>query len=782
MPNNIIRTKGRSQQYKFDRGGMPTEMGPFIGIVTNNIDPTRAGRLQVWINQFGASNPDGSPDLTDPSTWRTVSYIPPFYGSTPHSGTNQGVGTFTGNQQSYGIWFTPPDLGTEVICFFIEGDPNQGYYIGCVPNVSVNHMIPAIGASRRFELANGPQDRYFAGATQLPVTEINTENTAISENPRFFDQPKPVHSVVAGIMMQQGLIRDTVRGPITSNSQRESPSACYGMVTPGKPVYQSGISDLEIKTRLERGELTPEDIQVISRQGGHSIVMDDGNLEGKDSLVRIRTAKGHQITMSDDGDCFYIIHANGQTWLEFGKQGTVDVFSTNSVNVRTQGTINLHADRDINMFAGGAINMKSTTAKMQADASFDIIGTGSMTQYSKNLIGIKSDGSLSLKNTSAGSWDGGGALNLVASCIKLNSGGAAPVSTPSSLKDLNLVDTKFVANQGWVAEFGKLKTIVTRAPTHEPYPYHNQGVSAVTNLSDEPGVDLTASTAAVLAGLTDIPLTNPLDTASFLEQLPAELSVGSLDVTQVTGLLAQTRLDVGQAFDQVSLDKGIGEYGFTAAQLEGAGFLKPGTVQTFLQDPAQLESVLRSPSVWTGKSDIGNLGSLLLDPGLQSLTQNEIMVTALDGLKSAGIVTGRESPEELASFVQTAAKYGVPTTVDWVRGAAPADITSDINAVAKSAQYAVNFVDTKASDLVTGGLQLGGFTSTVQRGELDRAVGEIIGNAKVPTPNFGQGLYSNIPNSDLTYAGDDPIVLERINEERRRRGLPPLALGGGIRT
>jgi hypothetical protein len=209
-------------------------------------------------------------------------------------------------------------------------------------------------------------------------------------------------------------------------------------------------------------------------------------------------------------------------------------------------------------------------------------------------------------------------------------------------------------------------------------------------------VDLTASTAAVLAGLTDIPLTNPLDTASFLEQLPAELSVGSLDVTQVTGLLAQTRLDVGQAFDQVSLDKGIGEYGFTASQLEGAGFLKPGTVQTFLKDPAQLQSVLASPTVWTGKSGIGNLGSLLSDPALQSLTQNEIMVTALDGLRSAGVVTGTESPRELASFVQTASKFGVNTTLDWINGAAPPDITSEINSVAKSAQFAVNFVDTKA--------------------------------------------------------------------------------------
>jgi hypothetical protein len=782
MPDNIIRTKGRSQQYKFDRGGMPTEMGPYIGIVTNNIDPTRAGRLQVWINQFGASNPDGSPDLTDESTWRTVSYIPPFYGATPHNGTSQGVGTFTGNQQSYGMWFTPPDLYTEVICFFIEGDPNQGFYTGCVPNPSINHMIPAIGASRRFQLGNAGQDAYFANARQLPVTEINSENLAISENPRFFDETKPVHSVVAGIMLQQGLITDTVRGPITSNSQRESPSACFGISTPGKPVYQSGLSDLEIKARLERGELTPEDITVISRQGGHSIVLDDGNLEGQDNLVRIRTAKGHQITMSDDGDCFYIIHANGQTWIELGKQGTVDVFSTNSVNVRTQGTINLHADRDINMFAGGAINAKAKTIKVQADASLDFIATGTMNLYSKNYIGIKSDGSIAMKSVSAGSWDGGKKLNFEAGCISLNSGGKIPVKTPSSLRDITLADTKFVDNQGWVVQQGTLKTIVTRAPTHEPYPYHNQGVAARTALSAETPAPLTGSVASVLSGLAGVPVTDAIDAADFLSQPLAELAVGSLDSAQVTGLLAQTKLDVGQAFDEISLDKGIGEYGLNATQLESAGFLKPGTVQNYLQDPATLESVLRSPSVWTGKAGIGNLGSLLSDPEIQSLTQNEVMVAALDDLRASGVVTGSEAPKDLASLVQTATRFGTNSTVEWINGAVAPDIATQIQSVAKGAQYAVNFVDTKASDLTRGISRLGGFTNTVERSTLDQALTQVIGNAKIPTPDFSGGLYSNTPDSALTYSGDDPIVLERVNQERNRRGLPPLALGGGIRT
>jgi hypothetical protein len=769
MPDNIIRTKGRSKGYKFDRGGMPTEFGPFIGLVRNNVDPTRSGRLQVYIEQFAGDDPD------DESLWRTVSYIPPFYGTTnPGPAGADSVGTFTSNKQSYGMWFTPPDINTAVMCFFVEGDPNQGYYLGCVPDIGINRMIPAVGAARQYQLENGPQSSYFAGATQLPVTEINDDNLALSEDPRFFNSTKPVHSYVAGVLLQQGLIKDRVRGPITSSSQRESPSSVYGFSTPGKAIYQGGLNERDIKNRLERGEIRPQDIEVIARRGGHSIVMDDGDLEGQDNLLRIRTAKGHQITMSDDGDCFYIIHANGQSWLEFGKQGTVDVFSTNSVNVRTQGTINLHADKDINMFAGGAIKIKSTTMKMQAEASVDIIGNGQLTIYSKNFLGVKSDGSLALKSSSAGSWDAGASLNLRAGCINLNSGGGAPVPTPQPLTDLSLADTVFKQDQGWVTEFGKLKTIVTRAPTHEPYPYHNQGTASVTELGDKLPQNLTQATAQVLGKLSAVAVTNGIDVADFLSQPTAELSVGSLDITQVTGLLAQATTDVGQAFNVISLDKGIGQFGLSAAQLESSGFLKPGTVQTYLQDPAKLQSVLSSPSVWTGKSGVDNLAGLLGDPKLQSLTQNEIMVTALSGLRQAGIVTGNESPSDLASFVQTAAKFGVDNTVKWVQGVAPADIVSQINTVAKNAQYAVNLVDTKLTEITSSGLRLGGFTGTVDRNSVDQAVSAVIGNPKVPLPDFGSGLYSSVPDAELLYSGDDPIVLERINAERRLRGLPPL--------
>jgi hypothetical protein len=497
MAENVQRSRGRPGNYKFDRGGTPAEMGPYVGIVVNNVDAIRAGRLQVYIEEFGATNADGTPNLTDTTLWRTVSYCPPFYGATPTAGTSAGVGTYPGNRNSYGMWFTTPDLGVRVICFFIGGDPSQGIYLGCVPEAGINHMIPAIGSSDKYVAGNKPQQNYFVDSPLLPVTEINQQNTEINENPRFYDQPKPVQSVVAGILFQQGLNKDLIRGPIRSNSQRESPSTVYGISTPGKAIYQGGLDPKTIRSKLEKGEVTPQDIQVIGRMGGHTFVMDDGDLEGTDTLVRIRTAKGHQITMSDDGDCFYITHANGQTWMEFGKQGTVDVFSTNSINLRTQGTLNLHADKNINMYAGGTIKIKAQE-KMFIESGETLIvnSLDKLVLAGTKNVGIRSDGTLGIKSKQGG-WEATASLNFKGKVINLNGAPTPPVSDVSELPNYKLADTKFDATEGWTVDPGTLETIVTRAPTHEPYPYHGKGVNNKTNLNSTPAVqDPTPSTTA----------------------------------------------------------------------------------------------------------------------------------------------------------------------------------------------------------------------------------------------------------------------------------------------
>ena len=485
MAENIQRSTGRAQNYKLDRGGQPAEGGPFVGTVVNNIDNTRQGRLQVSIQEFSGINKDGSQNLQDKSQWRTVSYCPPFYGATPlTSGTSTGTGTYPGNRNTYGMWFTPPDLGVQVLCFFVNGDPNQGYYVGCIPAPGQNHMVPAIGASTNYVVAEGNknQETYFANSKLLPVAEINVKNDAIADNPKFFDQKKPVHSFAAAVLFQQGLQDDPVRGSIGSSSQRESPSSCYGISTPGRAIYQGGANEQNIKAKLNDSATQTASIAVIGRRTGHTFVMDDGNLEGADNLIRIRTGKGHQITMSDDGNCFYICHANGQTWVELGQEGTLDVFSTNSINLRTEGVLNLHADKDINMFAGEKINIKSKKElTIQSEDELSIACKQAMTLFSESKLGLRSNTQFAVKSKTT-TIDGGTTLSLKATAIALNGGPTVGVDAPKGLTKYVMPDTSFDNSTGWTVAADGLESIVTRAPTHEPWPYHNQGVSVKVDL------------------------------------------------------------------------------------------------------------------------------------------------------------------------------------------------------------------------------------------------------------------------------------------------------------
>lgn len=479
MADNLNQAAGTTANFKFDRGGTPAQMGPFIGRIVSNVDSTRTGRLQVFIEQFASGQPS-----TNPETWRWVHYLPPFYGVTEKTSTSTGAGSYPGNQQSYGMWFTPPDLGTSVMCFFVEGDPDQGYYIGSVIDNSLNHMLPAIGAATQdqYVTQNETQTAYFVNAPQLPVTEINSANKQVDQDPRFFDQPKPVHSYQAAIFFQQGLDRDPERGPIISSAQRESPSTVYGISTPGRPIYQGGLDSATIRNQLRTGAVTPQDVKVIGRKGGHTLVMDDGELDNKNALFRLRTSKGHQIMMNDSENFFQIIHANGQTWIEFGQEGTVDVFSTNSVNVRTQGTINLHADKDINMYAGGNISMKSNAAtNIGSVGTMNIASQGEMVLYGQATVGIKADGALALQSKLTGSF-AGSSLRFKGSRIDLNGSAPTSVKTPRLYPKTTLDDTVFDNSTGWKVKPNSLESIVTRAPTHEPYPYHNKGVAVNVNL------------------------------------------------------------------------------------------------------------------------------------------------------------------------------------------------------------------------------------------------------------------------------------------------------------
>ena len=736
---NYQRSRGVQSNYKQDVGGTPAESGPFIGEVTNNVDPTRSGRLQVFLTHLAGS------DKNNKSLWRTVNYLSPFYGVTQQSAPQPtGPGSFTGNNQSYGFWGTPPDLGTKVLCFFVDGDPSKGYYMGMPIEPGLNHMLPAIGASDKYvDDSNSP---LFANKPKLPVVEINNSNPAISENPRFFDQTKPVHSVLAGQMLAQGVIADPLIGPITSNSQRESPSNCFGISTPGRPIYSGGLTDAQLQQKINSSTLQANEVNVIGRKGGHSIVMDDGSQANEDNLIRLRTSGGHQIMMNDtpDGQTIHIMHANGQSWVELGKEGTIDVYASNSLNIRSAGEINMHADRSINMNAeNGTINMNAKAAMSLESASLNLTGTNSLLAYSKSMIGLKSDASLMLKSNT-GSWGAGSNLTLEAGCIKLNSGSAPDVPKAQAIPKRRLPDTKFEPQQGWIPEPAAIQTIVTRAPTHEPYAERGTGVNTSTNLAtsdEEVPLDDKTKQAVDKTDTTEI---KKMDKGDYEAQDSAKSNVGKLGTNKVTGMLAQASKSVPQGFNEISNTVGVGKFGFDATELEGAGFLKPGTADFFLKDAtSNLNTVLSSSSVWSGNQGINGLSDFLNNESIQDITKNDLFTKGLNGLQNAGIVTGLENEADLAGLVTGASKFGVDAVKKWTQGSAilgktlnganSGNITAgQMNELVAGGKYAVNLTTQKISSEIQGFTTgVVGATGTVVRTEIDSAVQSVIASQKV---------------------------------------------------
>lgn len=294
--------------------------------------------------------------------------------------------------------------------------------------------------------------------------------------------------------------------------------------------------------------------------------------------------------------------------------------------------------------------------------------------------------------------------------------------------------------------------------------------------------DKVADTLGQISKLTGVPVNLPVDPAQILKQTPATTSIGSLDPKQITGLLGQASAAVGQAPGSFSLEKGIGKFGLTPQQLQDQGFLKPGTVEQFIgKGNVDFSSVLKSPGCWTGLSGATGLDGFLKNINLQDSTQQSLMAQGFDKLKSLGTITGTENPQQLAAMVQGAAKFGAADMAAWAKGSAPADLVNSINGLAKDAQFATDLVD----KLPEPAAAIEGAVDTVNRATLDNSIKGFVGNDKVPAPTYGPvvrqaaskfetSLYSNTPDADLIYTGDDNIVWDRINAERLKRGLKSL--------
>ncbi len=697
MENNI-RTSGAPKNNRDDSGGAVVLPHTCLGIVKDNIDPTHSGRIRVYINRGGAVN------ANDSKNWYTVSYLSPWFGVIApgydiygdKTSDRNGHGKYVGNPHSYGFWATAPDLGTTVVCIFINGRSDMGYYIGCVPQPGLTHMTPAVAASAKV-VPNSQEAQAYGGADRLPVTEVNYANPSIRNSPTIYNQPKPVHSYQASILAKQGIIRDNLRGVISSSSQRETPSRVFGISTPGGPIYTGGYDKNNIEQVAPSADKSK--LQTIGRTGGHSIVLDDGDIKGQDQLLRIRTSAGHMIMMNDTGQNLTIVHSNGQTWIEMNREGAIDVFATNSVNVRTEGDLNFHADRDINFHAKRNINGFAENIKLEADKNMTVRTGENFNQYTVAQYTVKVDGPMSMESKADASYASKAITYINGRKIHLNTGATSTV--PKEVKAMTKQkhqDTTFSQKVGWMTPSPEvLLSITTRAPTHWPYYAANKGVDVKTgNTQPASPPQPTPGVAAANAGAAT-QLQNPTNsalTATAPATPAAAVPGGPVINPQTTQTMVSQQATAAGALSAADKVKNgiVGTAGSTLSQLSAPGqSMKPGSdvlVKAIQNKVPNIPGAKAATNVlMTGNQGVGSFNNLEKNVSAQVGAVTNAFQQGATQLKQAGVLKGTESPTEIAGVVQAAANFGAKAVAGVLSSAATvsAALNSGLGALGSAA-------------------------------------------------------------------------------------------------
>lgn len=683
-----------AERFRREESTVRTDTGPYIGRVKNNLDPTRSGRLQVYIPDLVSGEED------NPENWRTVAYASPYLGYTNQPDTNK-QNSFKKVRHSYGMWAVPPDVGNLVLCTFIAGDPNRGFWFACIPSQLGHHMLPGMAGSANVDSSQIEDPKVKANYNNKPtvVAEFN-ENGDQVDWANFANAKKPVHEDQYRVLLNQGLEEDYVRGIISSSSNRESPSTVFGISTPGRP-HKDPAEDPNYAEKIKSGQLKESDYAVASRKGGHVFVMDDGNYAGKDRLIRLRTAGGHQILMNDTEDILYIGNDTGSVWLEMTGPGHLNIYAGNSINIRAEQDINLHADRNINMNAGGEILMNAGKNWQAQSQTVNLDSSVSTTIAGGSRLNLGSPGSVNMVAGGATNISGSSGVNVVGSKIKLNEGigGSASFSRPTTLKFNALSDT---GKQGdkWVSVNNALQTIVPIAPTHEPWSLHNtdapSGSAIPTPVTASPAnvaplnpvtqgdppskeVPVVECAGAKKGGELDPGpkdaanqgVTNPVN-RSYMTRADAPViteGIGPLTPLQTKALIQQTGWsESGCKYPVTNQLNYCGKYQMGAAALAEIGYIKIDAYRLYGGNKAN-----NYPSSWTGKDGINSKEDFLNNGPVQEKAIIALFKLNYSRLLSVGGIKPGDDQCTIAGMLSVAHLLGASGAKKWRMTAGGAD-------------------------------------------------------------------------------------------------------------
>jgi hypothetical protein len=622
MPTNTRGgAKGGDQDFKTqDVRGVREDKGVVIGVVKVNSHPTRSGTMMVFVPTFSDQARE-----EDKTQWRSVKYATPFYSRTSQTNSNGKTIDATGDtveavKNTSGFVFPAPDVGSRVLCVFPEGRNADGYYFACAPDVYMIQSLPESSASKNFT-----KNPNLVRHDKAPTLEFNDTDNDVGKITNFLTPKRALDTHTAGFLKAQGLDQDEIRGLTSSSYTRETPSEVIGISTKGRRLLPGG-QKIESKPSInkalnEGGTLSEIDAKGVearhARAKGHALVMDDGDIEGNNSLMRFRTAAGHQILLHDTEDLIYIANSKGTSWIQIDGQGQLDIYSQTNINLRSRN-INMHADQNIKMHAG-------QTVQIVAGANLHLEGTSMANLYSDkgatfihggSAVHVKSGGGVNIQASSGMNLKAGATIAIQGSCVALQSS-AAGAGKQKKAVQLTLEDTT-PDTKGFYNSGKELPTTVDRVPTHEPYKSHNvatpPSVYEAANIDDiKSGADLTPAIpkGKEKLGKTGIEraLANTNDklipALSIVQQNAAGIAMGNLN-SKVTRNLAAGVTNLagsgGMSNFVNSVTGAVGKFGATVENLQKNGFVRP---------EALFNGQLTDSKLWTGKDGISSVSNFL---------------------------------------------------------------------------------------------------------------------------------------------------------------------------
>lgn len=309
MARNVGGTSSSSSPHTqiAGKGGSTSKTqstGVYVGIVKDNFDTFRMGRIRVFIPELGGRE-------EDEANWHIMNYVSPFAGNTSIKNGQFDSQQEADAQTSYGFWFPSVDVGNEVVCAFNAGNNSFGIWFGCLFGQNMNNMVPG-------SPSNIIHQDPLPGNIPPPAVEYSKRDRGNSPD----NTTRPILTELTDALAKQGTWKDTARGVTNAGARRESPSTVMGMRT----------------------------------RAGWQWVFDEGNTN---NYMRFRGPKGSQILVNETYGFIYFINRDGTVWIEMQQDGFLDIYAKQSINVHSEIDINFRADRDVNIEAGRDVQIKA---------------------------------------------------------------------------------------------------------------------------------------------------------------------------------------------------------------------------------------------------------------------------------------------------------------------------------------------------------------------------------------------------------------------------------------